>query len=266
MSRILLILVIACSLVACHSETPAPQNSRYSMANDGAPKQTIDVSQIPNAVPKNEPRSKSGNPDAYEVFGQTYHVAKTSAGYDQKGIASWYGTKFNGHSTSSGEPYDMYAMTAAHKTLPLPTYVKVVNLNNGKEVVVKVNDRGPFHTGRIIDLSYAAAKKLGMLNHGTAPVEVIALTTPKAIVDTSKKMGQGIYLQAGAFHNKENAERMGRQLATLIQSPVNINAVKSHGKSLYRVQIGPLTNLTTSEQIDHALVSHGYSHPITVIR
>lgn len=130
---------------------------------------------MPDAVPMAEPRSRYGNPKAYEVMGERYFVLNSAAGYKERGRASWYGTKFHGKRTSSGEPYDMYQMTAAHKTLPLPTYVRVTRKSNGRSVIVKVNDRGPFHTGRIIDLSYAAAARLDLLKEGSAEVEVEAL-------------------------------------------------------------------------------------------
>lgn len=166
------VLIITASLLlgAC-----AGGSSRYAMEHDRAPDGDFNAERIPNAVPRVEPRSRYGNPDSYVVNGKRYYVKASSRGYAERGRASWYGKKFHGHRTSSGETYDMYAMTAAHKTLPLPTYVEVTNLDNNRKIIVKVNDRGPFHPGRIIDLSYAAAKKLGMTGHGTAPVEVRAL-------------------------------------------------------------------------------------------
>jgi len=133
------------------------------------------LSSVPDAVPVQEAVSASGNPPEYEVFGETYRVLATSRGYEAEGLASWYGADFHGRRTSSGEPYDMYAMTAAHTSLPLPTYVEVTNLANGRQVVVRVNDRGPFHSDRILDLSYVAAWKLGMVGPGTARVRVRAL-------------------------------------------------------------------------------------------
>lgn len=134
-----------------------------------------DIMAIPDAVPKVEPRSRYGNPANYVVFGKRYQVMPTSNGYVERGIASWYGPDFHGKRTSSGDPYDMYGMTAAHKTLPLPTYARVTNLSNGRSIVVRINDRGPFVTNRIIDLSYTGAAKLGLLGHGTGMVEVRAL-------------------------------------------------------------------------------------------
>ncbi|MCP5136305.1 MAG: septal ring lytic transglycosylase RlpA family protein [Gammaproteobacteria bacterium] len=145
------------------------------LAGDRPPDGDVDVSNIPDAVPRPEPRSRYGNPESYKVMGQRYYVMESSHGYVERGIASWYGKKFHGRLTSNREPYDMLAMTAAHKSLPLPTYVRVTSLDNGRSVVVRVNDRGPFHDGRIIDLSYAAAMKLGIAQKGTGHVEVRAL-------------------------------------------------------------------------------------------
>lgn len=142
---------------------------------DGPPSFYVDETKIPNAVPKPEKLSKYGNKPSYVVFGKRYHVMSSSKNYEERGIASWYGTAFHSRHTSNGERYNMLAMTAAHKSLPLPTYVQVTNLRNGKQVIVKVNDRGPFESNRIIDLSYVAAKKLGMLGHGTAYVDVKAI-------------------------------------------------------------------------------------------
>ena len=138
----------------------------------------IDFDGIPDAIPRAEIKSRSGNPETYVIEGATYRVMETSAGYREEGIASWYGGYFNGRPTSSGEIYDMYLMTAAHKSLPLPTYVRVTRLDNGRSVILRVNDRGPFVDDRIIDLSFAAATKLGMAEMGTARVEVVALDPP----------------------------------------------------------------------------------------
>jgi len=157
-------------------DTARPQAERYAQnADDGPAAPPIDVSKIPEPVPKAEPRSRYGNKDSYSVLGRTYRVLPDSRGYVERGIASWYGNKFHGYMTSSFEPYDMYAFTAAHKTLPLPSYARVTNLDNGKSVVVRINDRGPFHEDRIIDLSYAAAVKIGVWPKGTGRVEVRAL-------------------------------------------------------------------------------------------
>jgi rare lipoprotein A len=145
---------------------------------DSAPPMAVDVSNIPEPTPRREPKSRYGNRESYTVLGRTYRVLRSAEGYEERGIASWYGYKFHGRHTSSRERYDMCAFTAAHKTLPLPSYVRVTNLDNGRSIVVRVNDRGPFHQGRIIDLSYAAATRLDMKQAGTARVEVTALMGP----------------------------------------------------------------------------------------
>ncbi len=150
-------------------------NGCSTSRKDGPPSYNVDVSKIPNAVPKQEKLSKYGNNPVYAVFGKNYYVMPSSKNYEEEGVASWYGTKFHARHTSSGERYDMLAMTAAHKTLPLPTYVEVTNLKNNKHIIVKVNDRGPFESNRIIDLSYVAAKKLDIVGHGTAMVRVKAI-------------------------------------------------------------------------------------------
>lgn len=158
---------------------------------DGPPASAPDPGSLPEIVPRNEPLSDSGNPESYTVMGQTFAVLDSAQGYAAEGIASWYGTKFHGRRTSSGEPYNMFAMTAAHTTLPLPTYVRVHNLENGRSTVVKVNDRGPFIDDRLIDLSYAAASRLGMQDQGTARVRVEALAEGTPIMAGSDGGGEG---------------------------------------------------------------------------
>jgi rare lipoprotein A len=176
-------LYIICGLVLCILLSGcAAKKRRYHHRHDHGPRQheiPARLHAVKDAVPRHEPRSKYGNPASYKVMRKRYHVMKCHKGFRERGLASWYGKKFHGYRTSSGDIYDMYGMTAAHKNLPLPTYVKVVNLDNGKTAIVKVNDRGPFHRDRIIDLSYAAAHKLGILGNGTAKVEVIALEPDK---------------------------------------------------------------------------------------
>jgi len=205
---------------------------------DGAPANAnINHSKVSNVVPKNEPLSRYGNPKSYKVLGETYYPLKSSKGYVKKGIASWYGTKFHGKKTSSGEKYDMYAMTAAHKTLPLPSYVNVKNLENGKEIIVKVNDRGPFHEGRIIDLSYVAALKLGVVKSGTANVQVTAID----IGHQEAANELPVYIQVGAFSDKQNAEKLQLKLAKAdINSDIHPYVINAR-RHMYRVRIGPLT-------------------------
>ena len=177
-----------------------------------------------------EPLSKYGNMSSYVVFGKRYHVMSKckSKHYQEVGTASWYGTKFHKRYTSSGERYDMLAMTAAHKTLPLPTYVEVTNLRNHKKIIVKVNDRGPFESNRIIDLSYVAAKKLEMAGRGTALVSVKAITPgeaaehPELLAKHTKRTGVGssVYLQIGAFQKKNRAQQLQKRVTALLSSPV----------------------------------------------
>lgn len=163
-----LLVLQGCSLLRRGPEaTPKPPA--------GVPKPPRDLASIPDAVPRAEPRSRYGNPETYEVFGKKYRVMKSARGHIERGLASWYGPGFHAERTSSGEPYNMYSMTAAHKTLPIPSYVRVTHLGNGRSIVVRVNDRGPFVGNRIIDLSYTAAYKLGMIGTGTAPVEIRVL-------------------------------------------------------------------------------------------
>jgi len=211
---------------------------------------------IPNAVVKHEDRSRYGNPASYEVFGKTYYVRDSSEGFAQKGIASWYGTKFHGQRTSSGETYDMYAMTAAHKSLPLPTYVEVVNEDNGRRAIVKVNDRGPFHEGRIIDLSYAAATKLGVAGAGTANVSIRALDPGKKqqaysdAVDADSTSDEGkVYVQVAAFSVEDKAFAMLDRLRDANFSSSRIHVDNRKGKPLYRVRIGPLPSRDVAKKL-----------------
>ena len=210
------------------------------------------------------PKSRYGNPPVYEVFGKRYFVMNSSLGYEEQGIASWYGKKFHGRKTSSGEVYNMYAFTAAHKSLPLPTDVRVTNRRNGKSIVVRVNDRGPFVDGRIIDLSYAAARQLDMITDGTAPVDVVALNpkprvsklpdnsvvTPRstdskvAATETATKQNatqtKQMYLQVGAFSAAENAAQLVDKLTSSGIQNALVAPTTDSTAVLYRVRIGPL--------------------------
>lgn len=242
-------------------------SSRYSMLKDAAPVNPPDVSKVPDAVPRYEPHSRGGNRSPYKVFGQTYTVLPTAQGYKETGIASWYGEKFHGHLTSNGEVYDMFEMTAAHKSLPLPTFARVTNLDNGKSVVVRINDRGPFHEDRVIDLSYAAAHRLDILQQGTGRVKVEAITPPapashiaqqNAAAQSSLKMRASHdrrYLQVGAFSSHEAAQRAQVQLQTIVtEFPVGIYSNTPAGSAMYRyrVKIGPLV---VGEPLDGLLAS-----------
>lgn len=240
---------------------------------DSAPVLTRDVSTVPNAVPRDEPRSKYGNPAHYEVFGKRYYTLNTSRGYRERGIASWYGTKFHGKRTSSGEPYDMYAMTAAHKTLPLPTYVEVTNLNNGRKVTLKVNDRGPFHDNRLIDLSYSAATKLGIIGKGTGMVEVRAITVGEAAPVTTVSLDKepastgyvGLYLQVGAFSSSSRAEQVKSKIQQQIGDAVLIMPLNKPEGSLFRVRIGPLASVEYGDSLASRLIDLGFNDAHIVV-
>lgn len=168
--------VMTVFIAACSTVDVPPVEIESTPTQDGAPVLEKDVDQIPDAVPQPVTRTRAGNKSPYTVFGKTYTLLPDSKGYQEQGYASWYGTKFHGRYTANGEIYDMWGMTAAHKTLPIPSYVRVVNLHNDRSIIVRINDRGPFHSDRIIDLSYAAAKKLGFAEKGVAFVEVTDIT------------------------------------------------------------------------------------------
>lgn len=274
--RLALTAIVLLLLSACGGKSsPKPATGKY-YSDDGPPDSHTDNVIIADAIPRLEPKSRRGNPQSYTVFGRRYHVLQSSKGYMERGIASWYGKKFHGRKTSSGEIYDMYAMTAAHKTLPIPTYAEVENLQTGKTIVVRINDRGPFREGRIIDLSYAAAQKLGTATKGTGLVEVRAIDP---LVWKSDK-GQGarlsepalppddipIYLQLGAFSAKENAESLRRKAAQ--HAITNVFIAAGHDGSgstpIYRVRIGPLTTVELADNMIEHLISHGF-HDFYVI-
>jgi rare lipoprotein A len=211
------------------------------------PPPPVDIAKIPDPVPRPEPRSAKGNPPFYEVLGKRYFVLPTAAGYVERGVASWYGPGFHSALTSNGEKYDMYAMTAAHKTLPLPTYVQVTNLRNGRSVTVRVNDRGPFKDGRIIDLSYTAAAKLDMLKEGTTFVEVRALTGDAPSTPTAP--ASALYVQAGAFGNEANATRLVEQLRTNGIEKSFVKRDNVNGQTLFRVRVGPIPSVRDFDRV-----------------
>jgi rare lipoprotein A len=193
-----------------------------------------------------------------------------SRGYVERGIASWYGTKFHGRRTSSGETYDMYAMTAAHKELPIPTYVRVVNLRNGNAVVVKVNDRGPFHGNRIIDLSYAAAAKLGILGKGTGLVEVQAIDprrkapAPRRYASTYNK-DPSLYIQVGAFADRNNADRLRHRLTRSLNGSIRVQQADNGISPIFRVQVGPLATVEQADNVHTQLARLGIFETHVVI-
>jgi len=232
----------------------------------------IDVMAVSDAIPKYEKRTRAGNPGEYEVFGKRYTVLAQSEGYKKKGVASWYGEKFHGRKTSNGEIYNMYAMTAAHKTLPIPSYVRVTNLKNKRAVVVRINDRGPFHDNRIIDLSYTAAVKLGIQQTGTGLVEVEALGFDSAEA-IEKKIGSLVedvqqtvfFLQVGAFNHSTNAVDLQGKLTTAAIASTRVQHVKNAGNALYKVQVGPLYSEQEAKQESEKLAQIGFANPLLVV-
>lgn len=262
------LLTALCGLLAACGSTPI---------RDRGPIVDRDVSQVPDAQPRVEPRSRYGNPPHYEVFGKRYYTLTSSAGYEERGIASWYGKKFHGRKTSNGDTYDMYGMTAAHKTLPLPTYVEVTNLDNGRRVVLRVNDRGPFHGNRLIDLSYAAAKKLGVVSQGTARVNVRALpmrggqgrgeqsetfALPEDNLPVTRLDNQLIFLQVGAYASLQSANEVKEAVQNLTGIPVSIREIQRQGMALYRVRVGPLVSAEQGQTLSQRLDNQGYDSQI----
>jgi len=270
---VLSISLAGCSLARRHPEKPAAIPSGSTV-----PTPPTDVLSIPDAVPRAEPRGTRGNPPFYEVFGKRYHVMASSDGWVERGTASWYGPGFHAASTSLGERYDMYAMTAAHKTLPIPCYAEVTNLRNGRKIVVRINDRGPFVGDRIIDLSYTAAAKLDMLLAGTAPVEIRVLSTPAPgsavpptmpasppppVLPTAPVMpppaapavtvvnapaasipgAQPMFIQAGVFADHENARRRVEMLLGAGVELASLEDLPRADRMLYLVRVGPFASV-----------------------
>jgi rare lipoprotein A len=287
-------LTLLCPLIvvaACSTTTPsAPVPS-----GDGGPTgPTPDLSNLPDPIPRTEPRSKYGNKSPYEVLGKTYYVLPSPDNYKEYGKASWYGTKFHGRRTSSGEAYDMYKLTAAHRSLPIPSYVRVTNLDNRRTAIVRVNDRGPFHSERMIDLSYAAAVKLGFANLGTARVMVELVDgtdqLPNNIAGSSEAPAKTpadppptsvasaafasvprepgvpdpsrIFLQAGAFKDPAGAERLRSDLTELVGSGVYVQRMPSNG--YYRVRIGPVAQMSDAMRLQSLIVSASHPKPLIV--
>lgn len=255
---------------------------------DGGPPVPPDIGRIPEPIPVPEPRARYGNRSPYTVLGKTYHVMDSARGYRERGTASWYGNKFHGRPTSSFEPYDMYRFSAAHKTLPLPSFARVTNLENGRSVVVRVNDRGPFHAGRIIDLSYAAAVRLGMHLAGTARVEVEAIETaddlgePPRLVQRSEQeplhrsamsapsrspfgtrppqVGD-LYLQVGSFGLKDNARRLEERLDDAGLDDIRLVKARVGSGTVWRVRVGPLDDQASADSVRAKLRAMGLGEP-----
>jgi rare lipoprotein A len=271
-------VLAGCSIAGRKSApTPTPEIVPPPPAN---------VDSTPDAIPRREPRSAHGNPPFYKVLGRRYVVLATADGYLERGVASWYGPTFHGESTSNGEKYDMYGMTAAHKTLPLPTYARVTNLKNGRSIVVRINDRGPFVANRLIDLSYTAAAKLDMLKEGTTLVEVKSLTVqePDELTRSAEAPPPSLYVQAGAFADQRNAERVLERLhagglpSAFIFAPPDgappsaqasacspsgqgdsrESPVRACAHPLYRVRLGPISSVPEFDQLAAKLKALGF--------
>lgn len=257
---ILSLLSISVSMSAC-----------TSVSRDGAPLSHPDTNNIADPIPRMEPLSKGGNPKSYVVRGKRYYPLAVRDGFTQTGVASWYGTKFHGRLTSNGERYDMYKMTAAHKTLPIPTYVKVTNLENNKSVTVRVNDRGPFVGDRIIDLSYVAAIKLDMTTAGTARVLVEAWQPPLSDTDRDKEKGNEkesavYYLQLGSFANKGNAEKMVSNLLEITEEPIKLTVAQTKSGMMYRVRVGPYRQREKIETIELHFNQLGFNQQSLILK
>jgi rare lipoprotein A len=284
-------LAVAVWLAACVS-TPRQPTPRSTVPPESVTPPPIPGT-VPDAVPRIEPRARNGNPPFYDVFGRRYYVLSSSVGYWERGVASWYGPGFHKARTSTGEPYDMYAMTAAHKTLPLPAYVRVTNLQNGRSIVVRVNDRGPFVGNRIIDLSYSAAAKLDMLRNGTAlvdvrtiepsappPVITASVVPPAAAASTvvsaavaappsaapgvavpassgAAAAGPALFIQAGAFSDPANAEHLAERLRGGNYGKVQVREDQIAGRRMYRVRIGPVPSVAEFDRVVAALERAG---------
>lgn len=252
---------------------------------DRGPGRPMDVSHIPEPVPREELRTIAGNKTPYNVLGKTYNILQDPKGYREKGVASWYGEKFHGRRTANGELYDMYGMTAAHKTLPIPSYVRVTNTDNNRSIIVRVNDRGPFHGGRVIDLSYTAAKKLGYQQKGTANVAVEYIDPAHYYGSTSQSpastfggtgtkaptpkdsagyaLPDNTFLQIGAFGKVKAANALKSKLAKMTDVPVRVKRPKRR-KDLYKVQVGPFENNLQLLQLRQRLIDANYPSPHVV--
>ena len=288
-------LVLLSSLSGCQS------GDSFARIKDSGPSHEVDVSQLADAVPRVDPITIAGNKNPYTVNGVTYQLLPSARGYSEEGMASWYGNKFHGRKTSNGETYSMYGMTAAHKTLPIPAYVRVTNLANGRQIIVRVNDRGPFHGGRIIDLSYAGAKKLGYHQHGTARVRVdvidpadfqrnsVSVPTvseagdrpvfPQALLSpplpTSlaasatlpgaiKKPVAQPFLQVGVYRSINSARQLQVQLSSITTFPVTVRRFGAVAAPVFKVWIGPIVDRQQLATLRDRLIQQGRYKPFVV--
>lgn len=282
----LLALSLALFLAGCASSPETDHSSRYSISQDRAPSGNFDASGLSDAKPVYEAPRRAGNKSPYTVWGKQYQVLGSNDGYVARGTASWYGEKFHGHKTSNGETFNMYSMSAAHKSLRIPGYARVTNLDNGRSVIVRVNDRGPFHGDRLIDLSYAAAKKLGYQSRGTARVEVSAITVrqdgsmslagkpfmpgdavnyPETQVVASGEMttgGDALFVQLGSFSSRGPAEKLRDRAQAVVESPLRVRSIDTGSGRFHRVQVGPFSDETSARKAQNLLESRGFAQSI----
>lgn len=283
-ARYTLLAALTGLLAACASSPPEPVNpnaGRYSIQQDRAPSQDLlRIEAVPEVIPGPLRRTAAGNRSPYTVLGKTYRVLPSEAGYREQGVASWYGEKFHGHRTSNGEVFDMYQFSAAHKSLPIPSFLRVTNLDNNRSLIVRVNDRGPFHEQRVVDLSYAAAVKLGYADRGTARVllEAIVPEGPagRTFVDSGTSTESAAnrpapvanarsYVQVGAFSSLDSARALSQRLQGLTELPVLIRSVETAGKgTLHRVRIGPVADDEEIRRLTRSVVAAKLGSPYTV--
>jgi len=289
-------------LAGCASAPPEKDHSsRYTIRQDRAPDGNFDASGLKDAQPRYEEPRRAGNKSPYTVWGKKYSVMDDNNGYVAEGVASWYGEKFHGHKTSNGEVFDMYQMTAAHKSLRIPSYARVTNLANGRSVIVRVNDRGPFHGDRMIDLSYAAAKRLGYQGQGVAKVQVEAITVspdgamfvanrpfggaarPQVVAEPSiagpsilepdmaespqsatavASAAQGVFVQLASFSSNLAAENLIRKVQNQVQTPMRVKVADTGSGRFHRVQAGPFNNEQSALQAQQLLQTYGFDKTI----
>ncbi|MCP3129981.1 septal ring lytic transglycosylase RlpA family protein [Shewanella sp. KJ2020] len=275
-NNFLQLLMLGCcfALAACSSSNSGsasnknknmdPNKGRYSLKNDKMPLNPPNVEHVPNATPKYEPYSRRGN-KPYTVYGESYTVMNTGQGFSEMGRASWYGEKFHGYETSNGEPYDMYSMSGAHKTLPLPSYAKITNLDNNKQVIIRINDRGPFHSDRILDVSYAAAYKLGMLGKGTARIKldviyVGSLAATNSAVASAQDSGNH-YIQLVASKDQQKLKKIAKELENKYQVQSRVQAANN----MFRLQLGPIGQPELADRLLNKVKQDGYPEGYMVL-
>ena len=267
MKRCFFVSALSLFVAGCASmpEPAEPQRAGAYYKDDGpGDNPPPNLAELADAVPRHEPLHRGAN-RPYQVFGKQYVPLATAPGFRQRGIASWYGRRYHGQKTSNGESYDMYAMTAAHPTLPIPSYARITNLVNDRSVVVRINDRGPFHSERIVDLSYAAAYKLGFAGRGSTEVEVESIGPEEERLTASAPAAEpnAVYLQLGAFSSRENAEdfraRVARQLAWLSDA-VQVLA----SGALWRLRVGPYASSEAARRVAERIETELNVKPLVV--